>query len=176
MVLDGTGSLPPRIPGPVGVGMLFASTRWTLRGDPAFQAAPGASGKHSGTPIVSNFDQRMQDVTDATGRQVLDDIFEESRMLRTKLVSDLAPAQLAGMTLPQDPYIGFYHGTIDVDGKEFSDGDTLVVGSETQQRRYLLKRWEGGRRFKAYQVTPVENEKLRLLNVYRVMLGQLVSA
>jgi hypothetical protein len=124
---------------------------------------------------VANGDQQMKDVTDATGRQVLDDIFEESRMRRMDLPGDVEPAALAEMVLPSDPYVGFFRGRIRVDGEVFDGGDTLVVASDGQQRRYLLKRWEGGRRFKAYQITPVEDEKLRLLNVYRVMNGQPVG-
>lgn len=117
----------------------------------------------------------MQDVTDGTGRQVLDDIFEESRMLRAELEGDVDPQSLSSMEIPTDPYIGFHHGRIRIDDEEFDDGDTLVVASAVQQRRYLLKRWDGGRRFKAYQITPEAGEKLRLLNVYRVMVGQPVN-
>ena len=50
-----------------------------------------------------------------------------------------------------------------------------MIASANQQRRYLLKRWDNRRMFKAYQITPVEGEKLRLLNIYRVMTGQQVT-
>ena len=120
-------------------------------------------------------EEQMQDVTDGTGRQVLDDIFEESRMLRTDLDCDVDPPRLTAMDLPADPYIGFYRGRIRI-GVEEHDGETLVVASAEQRRRYLLKRWNGGKAFKAYQATPQEGEKLRLLNVYRVMVGQPVNA
>ena len=118
----------------------------------------------------------MRDVTDGTGRQVLDDIFEESRMLRTNLDADVSPDALASMELSTDPFVGFHRGRIRVDSDEYDDGDTLVVASNAQQRRYLLKRWSNGKRFKAYQISPVEDEKLRLLNVYRVMLGHTVDS
>ena len=117
----------------------------------------------------------MQDVTGATGRQVMDDIFEESRLLRADLGADVDPASLLGMDLPSDPFVGFYAGSVQVDGERHDDGETLVVASASQQRRYLIKRWNRRTTFKAYQQTPVAGEKLRLLNVYRVMTGQSVS-
>ena len=124
---------------------------------------------------MSNTKSQMQDVTSATGRQVMDDIFEESRLLRTELDSDIDADSLLGMDLPSDPFIGFYAGGIQVDGERHDDGETLVVASASQQRRYLIKRWNRRSSFKAYQHTPVESETLRLLNVYRVMTGQPVS-
>ena len=96
-------------------------------------------------------------------------------MRRIEMPGDVGPASLADMPLPSDPYVGFHRGRISVDDETFDRGETLVVASDRQQRRYLLKRWDGGRHFKAYQITPVENEKLRLLNVYRVMIGQPVE-
>jgi len=117
----------------------------------------------------------MQDVTGATGRQVLDDIFEESRLLRIDLGADIDPDDLLEMDLPSDPFVGFYAGSILVGGERHDDGETLVVASASQRRRYLVKRWSRRTTFKAYQHTPVEGEKLRLLNVYRVMIGQPVS-
>lgn len=120
-------------------------------------------------------ERSMKDVTDGTGRQVLDDIFEESRMHRAELAQDVGPEALADMGIPSDPYVGYFRGTITVNGESVDPGETLVIASEGQSRRYLLKRWEGGRRFKVYQNTPVEDEKMRLLNVYRVMIGQAVA-
>ena len=117
----------------------------------------------------------MKDVTGITGRQILDDIFEESRLHRSGLPGDVAPGSLDEMDLPTDPYIGHYKGPIEVDGETHDDGETLVIASASQQRRYLLKRWNQRAEFKAYQQAPNENEKLRLLNVYRVMTGQAVS-
>lgn len=119
---------------------------------------------------------KMQDVTGATGRQILDDIFEESRMHRTALEGDLDPDALIAMRLPSDPFVGYHRGSIHVDGDTHEDGETLVVASDAQGRRYLMKRWNQHTTFKAYQQTPVAGEKLRLLNVYRVMLGQPVPA
>ncbi len=120
-------------------------------------------------------DRKTKDVTTGTGRQVLDDIFEESRLRRANLDADVDPQTLASMDLPSDPFVGFHRGRIRVESEEFDDGDTLVVASIAQQRRYLLKRWNGGKQFKAYQISPLEGEKLRLLNVYRVMLGHPVN-
>ena len=117
----------------------------------------------------------MQDVTSITGRQILDDIFEESRMRREELAHDVDPGTLGSLTLPSDPYVALFRGTISIGTEEFPDGETLVIASASQQRRYLLKRWNQRATFKAYQQTPDENEKLRLLNVYRVMTGQAVS-
>ena len=117
----------------------------------------------------------LQDVTDATGRQMLDDIFEESRMRREQLEGDVDASQLATLSVNSDPFIGFYRGTIQVNDEVHDDGEVLVVISQSQQRRYLLKRWAGHGTFKAYQITPVVKERLRLLNVYRVMIGQAVT-
>ncbi len=125
---------------------------------------------------VSNTAPPMKDVTDGTVRQVLDDLFEESRLRRSPLERDLSPDELARMELPTDPFVGFYRGTIRVGQDEFEEGNTLVVASSGQRRRYLLKRWDGGRHFKAYQSTPTDGEKLRLGNVYRVMLGRAVDS
>ena len=124
---------------------------------------------------MSDSSRQMQDVTGATGRQILDDIFEESRMLRQTLEADVNPDELVAMSLPSDPFIGFYSGAITVDGDSFDDGETLVVASAQHERRYLLKRWNKRTTFKAYQQTPRSDEKLRLLNVYRIMTGQAVT-
>ena len=124
---------------------------------------------------MSDSGRQMEDVTGATGRQILDDIFEESRLLRAELGHDVNPDQLVTMPLPNDPYVGFFSGSIDVDGEPHEDGETLVVASEKHERRYLLKRWNRRTTFKAYQQTPKTGEKLRLLNVYRVMTGQSVA-
>ena len=124
---------------------------------------------------MSDSGRQMEDVTGATGRQILDDIFEESRLLRSELEGDVTPDSLVSMPLPKDPYVGFYSGSIEVDGDTHEDGETLVVASERHQRRYLLKRWNKRTTFKAYQQTPDAGEKLRLLNVYRVMTGQAVT-
>lgn len=121
---------------------------------------------------MSDSGRQMEDVTGATGRQILDDIFEESRLLRAELDADVNPDRLVSMALPADPYVGYFAGAIEVDGEVHDDGETLVVASEQQQRRYLLKRWNRRTTFKAYQQTPDAGEKLRLLNVYRVMTGQ----
>lgn len=120
-------------------------------------------------------DRQMQDVTGATGRQILDDIFEESRMLRAPLDRDMDPDALLALQPAADPFVGYYSGPIEVDGETHDDGETLVVASEKHERRYLLKRWNKRTSFKAYQQTPVEGEKLRLLNVYRVMTGGRVA-
>jgi len=124
---------------------------------------------------VRDSDRRMQDVTGATGRQILDDIFEESRMLRAPLDRDMDPDGLLALEQPADPFVGYYSGPIEVDGETRDDGETLVVASAKHERRYLLKRWNKRTDFKAYQQTPVEGEKLRLLNVYRVMTGGRVA-
>jgi len=124
---------------------------------------------------MANNGKTLEDVTDATGRQLLDDIFEESRMRRADLAADVAPEALAEMDLPSDPYVAFFAGEIQVLNESFEDGETLVIASTDQGRRYLLKRWNNRSTFKAYQSTPIEGEKLRLLNVYRVMVGQPVS-
>ena len=113
--------------------------------------------------------QTMEDVTDATGRQMVDDIFEESRLKRVPLERDVEPDELAHMSLPTDPYVGYHRASGD------TDSETLVVASAAQQRRYLLKRFDKGVNFRAWQSTPVAGEKLRLLNVYRVMIGQKVA-
>lgn len=117
----------------------------------------------------------MQDITGITGRQILDDIFEESRLHRADLGGDVAPDAMPNLTLPTDPYIGHYAGPVQVDGQTHDDGETLVIASDAQERRYLLKRWDNRSTFKVYQQTPVEGERMRLLNVYRVMIGQPVS-
>lgn len=124
---------------------------------------------------MTSTEHSMKDVTDGTGRQVLDDIFEESRLHRAELTRDVNPDHLADMSIPADPYVGHFRGTIQVNQEPFDGGETLVIASDGQSRRYLLKRWDGGRRYKVYQVTPVADEKLRLLNVYRVMIGQAVG-
>ena len=116
--------------------------------------------------------QSLEDVTDATGRQMVDDIFEESRLKRAPLDRDISADDLAGMELPTDPYVGYHQGP--VDGGD-ANGETLVIASASQQRRYLLKRFDNRKKFRAWQSTPVAGEKLRLLNVYRVMLGQKVA-
>ena len=117
----------------------------------------------------------IEDVTGATGRQILDDIFEESRMRRKDLEHDIDPGGLGSLSLPSDPYVALFRGTISVGSEQVPDGETLVIASDRQERRYLLKRWNNRATFKAYQLTPNLGEKLRLLNVYRVMLGQQVS-
>ena len=96
-------------------------------------------------------------------------------MLRQTLDADVNPDELISMSLPSDPYVGFFSGAIDVDGDAVPDGETLVVASTQHQRRYLLKRWNKRSTFKAYQQTPEAGEKLRLLNVYRIMTGQAVT-
>ena len=117
-------------------------------------------------------EQSMQDVTDATGRQVVDDIFEESRLKRVPLERDVEPEEVARLELPSDPYIAFHHAPAGAGNQE---SETLVVASASQKRRYLLKRIGRGRSLRAWQSTPVAGEKLRLLNVYRVMVGQPVA-